>query len=100
MMVFRSVVAAAGAVLTALIIRAIQSGDFWAAGKWLTTDIWGIVTLSDLYLGLFIAALAMGLSEKGLAAVFWIVPLPFLGNIWTALWVVVRFPELVRRLRG
>ena len=100
MILFRSVVAAAGAVLTALIVRAIQAGDFWAAGTWLTTDIWGIVTLSDLYLGLFIAALAMALFERGMMAVFWILPLPFLGNIWTALWVVVRFPELVRRLRG
>ena len=100
MKLFRGVVAAAGAVLAALIIRAIQVGDFWAAGNWLTTDIWGVVTLSDLYLGLFIAALAMALVEKGMVAVFWILPLPFLGNIWTALWVVVRFPELVRRLRG
>ena len=100
MIFIRGILAAAGAVLTALIVRAIQSGDFWAAGNWLTTDIWGIVTLTDLYLGLFIAALAMSIVEKGMSALFWIIPLPFLGNVWTALWVVIRFPELVRRLRG
>ena len=100
MNIVRAIVAAAGAVLTALIVRAMQTGDFWAAGNWLTTDIWGVVTLTDLYLGLFIAALAMALFERGLSAVLWIIPLPFLGNIWTALWVFVRFPELVRRLRS
>ena len=83
-----------------MIVRAIQTGDFWTAGRWLTSDIWGIVTLTDLYLGLFLAALAMGFFEKGLKAVFWIVPLPFLGNVWTALWVVMRLPELARRFRG
>ena len=100
MMLFRGFVVAASAALAVLIIRSVQVGDFWAAGKWLTTDIWGIVTLSDLYLGLFIAALAMALVEKGMVALFWILPLPFLGNVWTALWVVIRFPDLVRRLRG
>ena len=100
MNIVRAIVAAAGAVMTALIVRAMQTGDFWAAGNWLTTDIWGVVTLTDLYLGLFIAALAMALFERGLSAVLWIIPLPFLGNIWTALWVVVRFTELVRRLRS
>lgn len=96
----RALVAAAGVALTVLILKAIGSGDFSAAGNWLTTDPWGIVTLADLYFGLFIAALAMALFEKGKFAVFWILPLPFLGNVWTALWVFVRFPELVRRLRG
>jgi hypothetical protein len=96
----RAIIAALGAVLAALIGRAIQTGDFWAAGRWLTNDIWGIVTLMDLYLGLFLSALAMGLFEKGVKAVFWIVPLPFLGNVWTALWVLIRLPELARRLRG
>lgn len=100
MSLVRAIVAALAAVLTALIVRAIQTGDFWAAGNWLTTDIWGIVTLTDLYLGLFLAAIAMALAEKPLAAAFWIVPLPFLGNVWTALWVIVRLPELARRLRG
>lgn len=94
----RAIVAALATVLAALIVRAIQSGDFWAAGNWLTTDIWGIVTLTDLYLGLFLAALAMAIFEKGTSAVFWIVPLPFLGNVWTAVWVLVRLPELARRL--
>ncbi|MGB8818255.1 MAG: hypothetical protein WCC66_10095 [Rhizobiaceae bacterium] len=100
MTVIRAIIAALGAVLTALIVRAVQTGDFWAAGRWLTNDIWGIVTLTDLYLGLFLSALAMGLLEKGMKAAFWIVPLPFLGNVWTAIWVLIRLPELARRLRG
>jgi hypothetical protein len=100
MIMVRGIVAAAGVILAALIVRAMQTGDFWAAGNWLTSDIWGVVTLVDLYLGLFLAALAMALIEKGLSAAFWILPLPFLGNVWTALWVVVRFQDLVRRLRG
>lgn len=100
MMFVRATIAALAAVLAALIVRAIQTGDFWAAGNWLTTDIWGIVTLTDLYLGLFVAAIAMALVEKPMAAAFWIIPLPFLGNVWTALWVIVRLPELARKLRS
>jgi hypothetical protein len=88
-----------GLGLTLAIVFAIKIGSFWAAGHWLTTDPWGVVTLADLYLGLAISAAVIALFERSAVALFWIVPLPFLGNVWTAIWFVLRLPELARRLR-
>ena len=77
--------------LGALIIWAIQAGDFSAAGGWLTSDPWGIVTLVDLYLGFFFLAVIIWLFEPNrLIALFFILPLPFLGNVWAGIWVVWR----------
>ncbi len=89
-----------GAILTWLIIFAVRSGDFWAAGHWLTSDPWGIVTIVDLYFGLTVSAAVIGLFERNWKALLWIIPLPFLGNVWTIVWFVLRLPELARRLCG
>ena len=60
---------------------------------------WTVVTLIDLYLGFAIAAAMMLLVEKNrLIALFWALPVFFLGNVWTALWLVIRLPEIARRL--
>jgi hypothetical protein len=86
--------------LAALIFYAMTSGDFWQAGRWLTSDPWGVVTLADLYLGLAVSAAIIALFERKLSAIIWIVPLPFLGNVWTVIWFVLRLPELARRIRS
>ncbi len=88
-----------GLCLALAIVFAITVGSFWEAGDWLTTNPWGVVTLADLYLGLAISAAVIALFERSAAALLWIVPLPFLGNVWTAVWFVLRLPELARRLR-
>jgi hypothetical protein len=88
-----------GIGLAALIVLAVKSGDFWQAGRWLTSDPWGLVTLADLYLGLAVSAAVIALFERRLSAMLWIIPLPFLGNVWTAVWFVLRLPELARRIR-
>lgn len=89
-----------GLVLAGLVIFAVSKGDFWQEGAWLTSNPWGIVTLADLYVGLAVSALFIGLLERRWRAIFWIVPLPFLGNVWTIVWLVARFPEIIRRLRS
>jgi hypothetical protein len=58
----------------------------------------GIVTLADLYLGFVLTAVVIAGFERGFRAVLWILPLPFLGNVWAVVWFVVRLPELFRRL--
>ena len=87
-------------VLTALIIWAVRAGDFGAAGDWLTGQPWGVVTLTDLYFGFALSALVIGATERRwLPALFWILPVFVLGNVWTGLWFVWRWPELLGRLR-
>lgn len=100
MTLLRIIYALLGAILTWLIIFAVRSGDFWEAGHWLTSDPWGIVTMVDLYCGLTISAAIIGIFERNWKALFWIIPLPFLGNVWTIVWFVLRLPELTRRLGG
>ena len=98
MRTMRLIFAAFGIVLAVLIVWAIQTGNFSAAGSWLLSDPWGIVTLFDLYTGLAISALFIVLFERNWKSLLWVVPLPFLGNVWTAVWIVLRLPEIARRL--
>jgi hypothetical protein len=99
MTLLRVLITLLGLLFAALIIWAAQTGDFWAEGAWLTSKPWGIVSLSDLYLGLLIVAILMFVFERPQTRWFWIIPLPFLGNLWTALWLVWRLPTLYDQLQ-
>ncbi|WP_306118714.1 MULTISPECIES: hypothetical protein [unclassified Roseitalea] len=94
----RWIVALLGAGFAATIVWAGLSADFLASFGAITADPWGIVTLADLYLGFVLIAVVIGWFERGWRAILWIVPLPFLGNVWAAAWLIVRWPELRRRL--
>jgi hypothetical protein len=96
--ILRVIIAASGAAFAALILWAFFAAEFWASFDAITADPWGLVTLADLYLGFFLAAIVIAFFERGVRAVLWIVPLPFLGNLWAVVWFVVRLPELRRRL--
>jgi hypothetical protein len=98
MALVRSVLLIFALAFAALIVWAIQTGDFWVEGSWLTSNPWGIVSLSDLYLGFLATAVIMYLLERPGARWFWIVPLPFLGNVWTLLWLAYRFPTMYAKL--
>lgn len=101
MIILRLLTALGGLALGGLIWLAFTTGDFGAAGAWLMSDPWGRVTLFDLYLGFFFLAVIIALFEKHpLRAALWIIPLPILGNIWAALWLVLSLPEIARRLRA
>ena len=90
---------AGGLALAGLIVWAFLAGDFSAAGAWLTSDPWGIVTLTDLYLGFFIIAIFMALIEKRfLIALFWIAPMPVLGNVWAVAWMLLRWGRIREEL--
>ncbi|WP_417423335.1 hypothetical protein [Hoeflea sp.] len=91
--------AGAAFMLAALIVYALMDGSFTAAGAWLTSEPWGLVTLADLYLGFVLAAILIGLCEpRPVVALLWILPIPFLGNIWTVIWFIIRLPHLRERL--
>jgi hypothetical protein len=100
MTTLRTLLAFGGLALAGLIIYAMQVGDFWQAGRWLTTDPWGLTTLADLYLGLAISAVIIALFEASWFSLIWIIPLPFLGNVWTVIWFVYRLPEIARKIQS
>ena len=82
----------------ALILWAALSGDFRSEGAWLISHAWGLVSLTDLYIGFLISALIIAFFEKPLAAALWIMPIPILGNVWTLVWLAFRLPALRVRL--
>jgi hypothetical protein len=82
-----------------LILWAVMTGDLRAEGAWLMSHTWGIVSLSDLYIGFLISSIMIACFEKPKAAALWILPIPFLGNVWTLVWLALRLPVLRARLR-
>jgi hypothetical protein len=82
----------------ALIVWAVKTGDFRAEGAWLVSHAWGIVSLSDLYIGFLVSSVIIAFFEKPRAAALWIIPIPFLGNVWTLVWLALRLPALSIRL--
>lgn len=99
MRVLQILLAAAALAFAGLIVFAIADGSFSEAGTWLTSEPWGLVTLADLYLGFVLSALVIWWFERRLpVALLWVLPIPFLGNVWTAIWFVFRLPHLRDRL--
>ena len=97
----RMVIAALGIGLTVLIILAALEAPINESFGRITEDFWGWTALIDLYLGfILIAIIIAAFEENKIVAIFWIVPLFFLGNIWSALWFVLKLPTIVDRLKA
>ena len=104
MTLLRILVGVLGAVLLGVVLWASFAGSS-THGSFLdqigvvATLPWGITTFTDLYVGFALFAVVIFLAERSwLAATLWCLPLPFLGNFWAALWLVLRLPSLMRRL--
>lgn len=99
MKVLQAAIAMAALGFAALIFIAIADGSFTEAGSWLLSEPWGLVTLADLYLGFLLSAVVIWYFERRpLKALIWILPIPLLGNVWTALWFIIRLPHLRERM--
>jgi len=85
---------------TALIGWASVRGDFGAEFAAITAMPWGQVSLADLYLGFLLYGFAVWVVEKDLKTrLLWAVPVIFLGNAWSLVWVAVRWPQIMARLK-
>ncbi|MEP0521514.1 MAG: DUF1475 family protein [Hyphomicrobiales bacterium] len=86
-----------GVALTVLIVWAIAVGDFGAAGDFLLQKPWGVVTLTDLYIGFILSAAVIYIVETNkITAVIWLLPIFVLGNVVTAAWLALRgLPKLI-----
>lgn len=91
-----------GIALTLLIVWAIAVGDFGAAGDFLLQKPWGIVTLTDLYIGFLLSAAIIYIVEANkVTALLWLIPIFVLGNVVTAAWFALRgVPKLVSAFRN
>lgn len=104
MNVTRAAIGIGGLALLGLVIWAALAlqdlhGGFLERLAVLTTLPWGIATLADLYFGFLLFAVLVFLTERSwLVAALWAVPVFFIGNIWAAIWFVIRLPHLAKQL--
>jgi hypothetical protein len=65
----------------------------------MTAMPWGVASLLDLYVGFLLFATLVFLTERSwLVAALWAAPVFIVGNIWAALWFVIRLPHLAKQL--
>jgi hypothetical protein len=104
MNVLRAAIGIVGLALLGLVIWAAVAlpelhGSFFDQLAVLTTLPWGIAALADLYVGFLLFGALVFLTERSwIVAALWSVPVLFLGNIWAALWFVIRLPHLAKQL--
>lgn len=74
-------------------------GSIWDQYAVLTTLPWGVATLADLTVGFILFAVLVFLTERSwLVALLWAFPVLLLGNVWAAIWFVMRLPHLAKQL--
>lgn len=104
MQIVRAGIGILAVALLAVIVWAAASlqdlhGGFLQQLPVLTTLPWGIAALADLYVGFVLIAVLMFLTERSwLVALLWALPMLAVGNVWAALWFVVRLPHLAKQL--
>lgn len=104
MSVLRAAIGIGGLVLLGVVVWAALAlqdlhGGFLDQLAVLTTLPWGVATISDLYFGFALFAVIVFLTERSwLIALLWVLPIFIIGNIWSALWLVIRLPHLAKQL--
>lgn len=88
-----------GVILWAMFALKDLHGGFLDQLAVLTTLPLGVATLADLYVGFILFAVLVFLTERSmLKAAAWAAPVFVLGNIWAALWFLMRLPRLAQLL--
>ena len=104
MNIIRAAIAIVGLALLGIVLWAAFAlqelhGSFFDQVAVLTTLPWGVATLADLLVGFILFAVLVFLTERSwLVALLWAAPVFIIGNIWAALWFVIRLPHLARQL--
>jgi hypothetical protein len=104
MNVLRAVIGILGLALLGLVIWAAFAmqdlhGSFLDQFGVVITLPWGIAGLADLFVGFVFFSTIVFLSERSwMVAALWALPIFILGNIWSAVWLVIRLPHLAKQL--
>lgn len=104
MNVLRAAIGLGGLALLGIVAWAAFSmqdlhGGFLDQFAVISTLPWGKASLADLYFGFLLFAVLVFLTERSwLVALLWAAPVLVLGNIWAAIWFVVRLPHLAKQL--
>ena len=104
MNVLRAVIGILGLALLGLVIWAAVAmqdlhGSFIDQLSVVVTLPWGIASFADLYVGFVFCSVIVFLTERSwVVAALWAVPIFIVGNIWSAVWLVIRLPHLAKQL--
>ncbi len=104
MNMLRAAIGICGLALLGLILWAVFSlrdlhGSLFDQLAVVTTLPWGVVSLVDLFVGFVLVATLVFLTERSwIVAALWAAPVFVLGNVWAALWFVIRLPHLAKQL--
>jgi hypothetical protein len=104
MNVLRAAIGIFGLALLGLVVWAVLKkpdldGTFLDQLAVMTALPWGVASLADLYVGFLLFASLVFLTERSwVVAALWAIPVFIVGNIWAALWFVIRLPHLAKQL--
>lgn len=104
MNILRAAIGILGLALLGIIIWAATGmqelhGSFIEQLQVITTLPWGVASLADLLVGFVLFAALVFLTERSwILALVWAAPVLILGNVWAALWFVIRLPHLAKQL--
>jgi hypothetical protein len=104
MNVLRAVIGILGLALLGLVIWAAFAmqdlhGTFLDQFGVMITLPWGIAGLADLYIGFVFFSVIVFLTERSwMVAALWSLPIFLIGNIWAAVWLVIRLPHIAKQL--
>ncbi len=99
-MLSRLVLVFVNALLIGVLVHAFMNGRASAEIEVLFTLPFGQLTVVDLFVGFVFAAVVILAVERSiLMGLLMTIPLFILGNVWLGIWLVLRLPELLRRLR-
>ncbi|MEZ5995924.1 MAG: DUF1475 family protein [Hyphomonadaceae bacterium] len=104
MNVLRAFIGILGLALLGLVVWAAVAlrdlhGTLFDQLNVVTTLPWGAAMLADLYVGFIFFAVVVFLTERSwMVAALWAAPIFFVGNIWSAVWLIIRLPHLARQL--
>jgi hypothetical protein len=103
MTALRIAVGVMGAVLLAVVIWAVGQTatleNFGYESLALLDQPWAVSALANLYIGYGLMAVVMMLAERSfMAGALWALPMAFVGNLWTVVWLALRLPTLAERL--
>lgn len=104
MNIVRAAIGICGLALLGLLIWAMFAkqdlhGSFMQQFAVVTTLPWGVAALADLYVGFVLFATLVFLTERSwIVAALWAIPVFVVGNVWSALWFVIRLPHLAKQL--